>query len=163
ARKHSLHLVVGLAERDRHLVYNVAVLIGSDGQIIGKYRKVALPRTEIEAGVAPGNEYPVFQTRFGKVGMMVCYDGFFPEVAGESPELRLQKLLEYADRMGIARLCIFMGMQWSYDPTPEKMRQENDEVLQALRHFPNRAFGFVYLNPKHRQASLDELNRCVRD
>jgi predicted TIM-barrel fold metal-dependent hydrolase len=84
-------------------------------------------------------------------------------VAGDSPELRLQKLLEYADRMGIARLCIFMGMQWSYDPTPEKMRQENDEVLQALRHFPNRAFGFVYLNPKHRQASLDELNRCVRD
>jgi predicted amidohydrolase len=81
ARKHSLHLVVGLAERDQHLVYNVAVLIGPDGQIIGKYRKVALPRTEIEAGVAPGNEYPVFQTRFGKVGMMVCYDGFFPEVA----------------------------------------------------------------------------------
>jgi predicted amidohydrolase len=81
ARKHKLHLVVGLAERDKHLIYNVAVLIGPDGQIIGKYRKVALPRTEIEAGVAPGNEYPVFQTRFGKVGMMVCYDGFFPEVA----------------------------------------------------------------------------------
>ena len=37
------------------------------------------------------------------------------------------------------------------------------EVLQALRHFPDRAFGFVYLNPKHTQASLDELNRCVRD
>jgi len=81
ARKHGLHLVVGLAERDKHLIYNVAVLIGPDGRIIGKYRKVALPRTEIEAGVAPGNEYPVFQTRFGKVGMMVCYDGFFPEVA----------------------------------------------------------------------------------
>ena len=81
ARKHSLHLVVGLAERDKHLIYNVAVLIGPQGEIIGKYRKVALPRTEIEAGVAPGNDYPVFQTRFGKVGMMVCYDGFFPEVA----------------------------------------------------------------------------------
>ena len=32
---------------------------------------------------APGSEYPVFETRFGKVGMMVCYDGFFPEVARE--------------------------------------------------------------------------------
>ena len=31
----------------------------------------------------PGKEYPVFDTRFGKVGMMVCYDGFFPEVARE--------------------------------------------------------------------------------
>ncbi len=81
AHKHGLHLVVGLAERDKQLIYNVAVLIGPDGHILGKYRKVALPRTEIEAGVAPGSEYPVFQTRFGKVGMMVCYDGFFPEVA----------------------------------------------------------------------------------
>ncbi len=81
ARKHGLHLVAGLVERDRALIYNVAVLIGPDGQIIGKYRKVALPRAEIEAGVAPGHEYPVFDTPFGKVGMMVCYDGFFPEVA----------------------------------------------------------------------------------
>ena len=37
------------------------------------------------------------------------------------------------------------------------------EVLRAIRAFPDRAFGFVYLNPKHTQASLDELNRCVRD
>ena len=80
-RKHGLHLVVGLVEREANLIYNVAVLIGPDGRIIGKYRKVALPRTEIEAGVAPGNDYPVFDTAFGKVGMMVCYDGFFPEVA----------------------------------------------------------------------------------
>ena len=84
-------------------------------------------------------------------------------VPGNTPEARLGKLLEYADRMGIARLCVFMGMEWSYDPSPEKMRQENDEVLRALGHFPDRAFGFVYLNPKHTQASLDELNRCVRD
>src|SRR5204863_8635077 len=49
----------------------------------GKYRKVCLPRGEIEAGIAPGSDYPVFDTRFGKLGMMVCYDGFFPEVARE--------------------------------------------------------------------------------
>jgi predicted amidohydrolase len=35
----------------------------------------------VEGGIAPGNEYPVFETRFGKLGMMICYDGFFPEVA----------------------------------------------------------------------------------
>jgi len=84
-------------------------------------------------------------------------------VPGTTPEERLGKLLEYADRMGIARLCVFMGMRWSYDPSPEAMRRENDDVLRALSHFPDRAFGFVYLNPKHAQASLDELNRCVRD
>ena len=81
AKKHNLYIVAGLLERDRHLVYNVAVLIGPDGKVAGKYRKVALPRSEIAGGVAPGSEYPVFDTRFGKLGMMVCYDGFFPEVA----------------------------------------------------------------------------------
>jgi predicted amidohydrolase len=81
ARKHNMYIVAGLLERDEHLVYNVAVLLDPDGKIAGKYRKVCLPRGEIEAGCAPGREYPVFQTRFGKLGMMVCYDGFFPEVA----------------------------------------------------------------------------------
>jgi predicted amidohydrolase len=81
AKKHSCYLVAGLLERDRHLVYNVAVLIGPDGKVVGKYRKVCLPRGEVAGGIAPGREYPVFSTRFGKVGLMVCYDGFFPEVA----------------------------------------------------------------------------------
>ncbi len=81
ARKHNLYLVAGLLERDANLIYNVAVLIGPDGKVAGKYRKVCLPRGEIEGGISPGKTYPVFQTRFGKVGMMVCYDGFFPEVA----------------------------------------------------------------------------------
>jgi predicted amidohydrolase len=83
AKKHNFHVVAGLLERDGHLVYNVAVLLGPDGKVAGKYRKVCLPRGEIEGGLAPGSEYPVFETRFGKVGMMVCYDGFFPEVARE--------------------------------------------------------------------------------
>ena len=84
-------------------------------------------------------------------------------VPGKTPEERLGHLLEYADRVGIARLCVMMGMSWNYDPTPEFMRQSNDEVLRAIKRFPDRAFGFVYLNPKLTQASLDELNRCVRD
>jgi predicted amidohydrolase len=83
ARQHGLHIVAGLVERDRHLIYNVAVLLGPDGKLLGKYRKVTLPRGEIEMGVAPGHEFPVFETRFGKLGMMICYDGFFPEVARE--------------------------------------------------------------------------------
>ncbi|MEX0977968.1 MAG: carbon-nitrogen hydrolase family protein [Pirellulales bacterium] len=83
AKKHDLYIVAGLVERDGHLVYNVAALLGPDGKFIGKYRKVTLPRDEVAEGVAPGNEYPVFETRFGKLGMMICYDGFFPEVARE--------------------------------------------------------------------------------
>ena len=83
AKEHNLYIVACLYERDRHLVYNTAALLGPDGRLAGKYRKVCLPRSEIDEGVAPGSDYPVFETRFGKVGMMICYDGFFPEVARE--------------------------------------------------------------------------------
>jgi predicted amidohydrolase len=81
ARKHGMYIVAGLYERAAHLVYNVAALIGPDGKLAGKYRKVCLPTNEVARGVAPGHDTPVFDTRFGKLGMMVCYDGFFPEVA----------------------------------------------------------------------------------
>ncbi len=83
AKKHNLHIVAGLIERDRHQLFNVAVLIGPDGKVAGKYRKVCLPDGEYDKGMSPGNEYPVFDTRLGKIGMMICYDGFFPEVARE--------------------------------------------------------------------------------
>ena len=77
-------------------------------------------------------------------------------VQGDTPQKRLDRLLEFADRMGVAKLCIYMGMQWDYDPSPEKIRMDNDEVLQAIAHRPDRVLGFVYLNPKHTKASLNE-------
>jgi uncharacterized protein len=84
-------------------------------------------------------------------------------VPGKTPGERMRRLMVYADRLGIERICVFMGMNWSYDPDPNDMRRQNDEVLEALRDFHDRAFGFVYLTPKHVDASLAELDRCVRD
>jgi len=81
AKRHNLYIVAGLVERKGHLVYNSAALIAPDGTLAGVYRKTCLPRSEIDGGIAPGSEYPVFDTSFGKLGVMICYDGFFPEVA----------------------------------------------------------------------------------
>ena len=81
AKKHDLYIVAGLLERSGKVVYNTAVLVGPHGNLVGKYRKVCLPREEIEGGVSPGTEYPVFNTRFGRLGLMVCWDVQFPEVA----------------------------------------------------------------------------------
>jgi predicted amidohydrolase len=77
--KHS-YVVAGLYERERGAVYNTAVLIDRQGNLMGRYRKVYLPRSEMEQ-LTPGNEFPVFRTDFGTVGMMICYDVFFPEPA----------------------------------------------------------------------------------
>ncbi len=81
AKLNGIHIAVSLYEREGHLVYNTAVLLNPEGKLLGKYRKVCLPHGEVEKGVAPGADYPVFETKFGKVGLMICYDGFYPEVA----------------------------------------------------------------------------------
>lgn len=74
ARRKHAYIIGGIYEREAPAVYNTAVLIDREGRLIGKYRKVYLPREEIEAGLTPGNAYPVFRTDFGKIGIMICWD-----------------------------------------------------------------------------------------
>ena len=81
ARKYGMYVVAGLIERDGHAIYNTSVLIDRSGNVAGKYRKVYLPREEIEGGLTPGAACPVFQTDFGTVGIMVCWDAEYPEPA----------------------------------------------------------------------------------
>jgi predicted amidohydrolase len=74
AKKHRFYVVAGVLERDGICVYNTAVLIDRNGELVGKYHKVYLPREEVEGGATPGDSYPIFTTDFGKVGLMICYD-----------------------------------------------------------------------------------------
>jgi predicted amidohydrolase len=83
AAKNHVYIVAGLLERDGKAAYNTAVLIDRNGKLVGKYRKVCLPQSEIDGGLAPGSEYPVFDTDFGRIGMMICWDVSYPEVARE--------------------------------------------------------------------------------
>ena len=93
---------------------------------------------------------------------MEIWDGHC-HISGYSgtPAERVEQMVALADRMGVARLCIFMGTTFQQDPTPEQLRKANDEILDALKVWSSRAFGFVYLNPKHLDTSLAELERCV--
>ena len=79
ARKLRSYIVAGIYEREGSIVYNTAVLIDREGKLAGRYRKTHLPREEWEAGLTPGNDYPVFDTDFGRVGLIVCWDVQFPE------------------------------------------------------------------------------------
>ena len=75
----------------------------------------------------------------------------------------MKSLVGYMDRLGIERVMLYMGMNFIEDPSPEQLREQNDAVLRAIRRLPERAFGFVYLSPKHVGFSLQEFDRCVRD
>lgn len=78
AKKYGMHIVAGVSEKENDIYYNTAVLIGRDGNLIGKYRKVHLTPQE-RGGLISGNSYPVFETDIGRIGMLVCYDWIFPE------------------------------------------------------------------------------------
>ncbi|MEX2174888.1 MAG: amidohydrolase family protein [Pirellulaceae bacterium] len=84
-------------------------------------------------------------------------------VDGRTPGERIAQIFEFADRLGIERLVFFMGYPWSQDPSPDDFRRQNDQVIEALGHWHHRALGFAYLNPKHEEESLKELDRCVMD
>lgn len=83
SRQKEMYIVAGILEKDGDAVYNTAVLLDRQGRLAGKYRKVCLPREEIEGGVSPGTAFPVFDTDFGRIGIMICWDVAFPEPARE--------------------------------------------------------------------------------
>jgi predicted amidohydrolase len=75
ARRHQIHLLLGLYERDADAVHNSAVLFGPDGRIGGRYRKVHLAMAgEIDTGILPGETFPVFETGIGRLGCNICMD-----------------------------------------------------------------------------------------
>lgn len=81
ASRHSLYIVAGMPERGNgNALHNTAVLIGKEGRVIAKHRKVHLYTRLGEHKIwTPGNEFTVVDTDFGKVGLLICYDGDFPE------------------------------------------------------------------------------------
>ncbi len=86
AGQHDLYIVVGMSERDAtdpSVLYNAAAFIGPEG-ILGSYRKVhlgTLPWVTEDVVFTPGSEVPIFPTRFGPIGVQICYDFWFgPEL-----------------------------------------------------------------------------------
>lgn len=79
ARRHRIHLCIGLDEKEGTNLYDVAVLIDDAGQILLKHRKTNNLLDVRDLMVPPytsGSDFAVADTRFGKVGVMICADTF---------------------------------------------------------------------------------------
>lgn len=83
AAKKNIFIIAPVFERDGERYFNTAFLIGPDGSIVGRYRKMhvpLIPLWEERAYFSPGDlGFPVFSTPLGKIGIQLCWDVFFPE------------------------------------------------------------------------------------
>ncbi len=110
ARQHGMYVAGGIlleaapAER----VFNVCLLYDRRGRLAGQYAKQHLFSPELwQAGISPGTDVPVFKTDFGRLGVMICYDSWFTDVAEllalKGAELILFPNVDYDRRLMPAR------------------------------------------------------------
>ena len=163
ARKRSSYVAAGIYEREGTAIYNTAVLIDRAGNVEGKYRKVYLPREEIEAGLTPGSDYPVFRTDFGTVGLMICYDVFFADparaLATKGAEVILMPIWGGDETLAKARAIenkVFLVAS-GYDH-PTYIMDPDGEMLSVARNRGAAAIASVDLNKRYLDQWLGDMH-----
>ncbi|MDI6801689.1 MAG: nitrilase-related carbon-nitrogen hydrolase [Thermodesulfovibrionales bacterium] len=78
ANEKGIYIAAGLPEREGRNFYNSAILVGPEG-FIGNYRKTHLFFEEKLYFTPGGTGFRVWDTKMGRIGMMICFDWFFPE------------------------------------------------------------------------------------
>jgi len=83
AKKHDIWLIPGSQyEQEGDHIYNTTSVINNKGKVIERYRKI-YPFYPYETGISPGSDFVVFDVPQGRIGVAICYDLWFPEVARE--------------------------------------------------------------------------------
>jgi predicted amidohydrolase len=162
ARKRSSYVAAGIYEREGAAIYNTAVLIDRQGSLVGKYRKVYLPSEEIEQGLTPGSDYPVFRTDFGMVGLMICYDVFYADparaLATEGAEVILMPIWGGDQTLGKARAIenkVFLAAS-GYD-YPTYVMDPDGEILSEARERGAAAISTIDLNKRYWHPHLGDM------
>lgn len=129
ARHHHIYVVCGIYEKidgDPERAYNTIVVFDRQGKLIHSYRKThlydAFSFKESKTIAPSDNPYKVFQTEFGLIGLIVCYEVRFPEIAR-------QFALQGAD-------VLFVPASWVTGP----MKEEHWEILVRARAIENTMF-----------------------
>jgi len=125
AAEHQLVIVASLFEkRAEGLFHNTAVVLDADGSLVGKYRKMHIPddpRYYEKFYFTPGDlGFQTFQTRYARIGVLVCWDQWFPEAA---------------------RLATLSGAQFLFYPTAigwhlaeePRIRQDQHEAWEVVQ------------------------------
>ncbi len=160
-------IAAGIYEREGTTLYNTAVLIDRKGNVAGKYRKVYLPREEVEGGLTPGNDYPVFETDFGKVGLMICWDLQYADparaLALRGAEMILVPIWGGNETLGKARAIenrVFIASS-GYD-YPTYVMDPDGEILSIARENGTLATATIDLNRSYADKWLGDMRGRLR-
>jgi hypothetical protein len=93
ARQAGVYVVCPLLTVTDGTLHNSSVLIGRSGEIAGVYHKNFLTHGELDAGIIPGTEAPVFETDFGRVGLCICFDLNYWEVGSALRDNRAELVI----------------------------------------------------------------------
>ena len=80
ARRLNSYVFLPMYERNGDQLHNATAFIGPDGEVVDVYRKIAPTTSEVESGLTPGSEVKVWETEFGRVGALICWDAQYEEV-----------------------------------------------------------------------------------
>ncbi|MDD2599720.1 MAG: carbon-nitrogen hydrolase family protein [Kiritimatiellae bacterium] len=114
AKSNGCYVVLPLVIDVKGHRYNRAHLLGRDGRVVGTFDKVHVTEVErTEMGIEAGNQWPVFDLDFGRVGIMICYDGCFSESS---------------------RVLALAGAKVIFWPSLQRSYSRNDLELQMRSH-----------------------------
>jgi len=139
-----------LVEKDKQKLYNTSYYIDFGGKVLAKYRKINLWHTE-KPSVSAGNKLAVFDTRFGKIGLVICWDLFF------------EKMFEGMARRGAE--IVICPSYWRYEDAGMGLRYDKNSEIRLIdavgvsRAFENEII-FVYCSAAGRTKvgnSMDTL------
>lgn len=135
AKKHNVVVIVPIFEKRAAGVYhNSAVVIDADGSILGIYRKMHIPHDPLffeKYYFAPGDTgFKVFNTKYGRIAVLICWDQWFPEGA-RLASLAGAQILFYPTAIG-----------WLQDDTPDEQRGMRDawQTIQRAHAIANGLF-----------------------
>jgi N-carbamoylputrescine amidase len=126
AKELGVVLIVSLFEkRAQGLYHNTAAIIDADGSYLGKYRKMHIPDDPgyyEKFYFTPGDlGYKVWETKFGKIGVLICWDQWYPEAA------RITSL------MGADILFYPTAIGWDMDEKDPVINQEQYDAWQTIQ------------------------------
>lgn len=121
AKKFNVYIAFGFIEKEKSesgdILYNTVALVDRTGNFVGKYRKSHLVEGAETKWFKKGTEYPVFDTDIGKIGIMICWDTAYPEVA---------------------RILALKGAEIIVEPAAWESPYEEDwDIVQCARSFDN--------------------------